>query len=111
MKQPNHLPHPQKRSVYVKDMTNRLLKTFGMPHTAGTKVGDDRVRGVSGGERKRVSLSEMLTTNAAVVCWDNSIRGLDSAVALHYLKVIKELARSTGMTNVSSESRTPLLRN
>lgn len=85
-------------------MTNRLLQTFGMPHTAGTKVGNDQVRGVSGGERKRVSLSEMLTTNAALVCYDNAIRGLDSAVALHFLKVAKELSRSTGMSNVSETS-------
>jgi ATP-binding cassette, subfamily G (WHITE), member 2, SNQ2 len=66
-----------KKSAYIKEYTDRLLATFGMPHTIGTFVGDAYVRGVSGGERKRVSLSEMLTTNAAVVCWDNSIRGLE----------------------------------
>lgn len=42
-----------------------------MPHTRNTFVGNDFVRGVSGGERKRVSLNEMLTTNAALICWDN----------------------------------------
>jgi energy-coupling factor transporter ATP-binding protein EcfA2 len=46
---------------------------------------------VSGGERKRVSLGEMLSVKAALVSWDNAVRGLDSAVALHYMKVLKGL--------------------
>ncbi|ORY63831.1 ABC-2 type transporter-domain-containing protein [Leucosporidium creatinivorum] len=90
----------RKRSDYVQDLTGRLLTAFGMPHTLNTWVGSEVVRGVSGGERKRVSLAEMLTTNAALIAWDNCVRGLDSAVALHFLKVLKELSRSTGMTNL-----------
>ena len=102
LKKPRTLPTKTKRAEYATDMTNRLLNTFGMPHTANTKVGNETVRGVSGGERKRVSLSEMLTTNAAVVCWDNSVRGLDSAVALRFIQVLRELSRSTGMANIVS---------
>ncbi|GAA5820477.1 hypothetical protein JCM11251_005643 [Rhodosporidiobolus azoricus] len=90
----------RKKSEFVEDHTNRLLNAFGMPHTRKTVVGSDVVRGVSGGERKRVSLAEVLATNAAVAAWDNCVRGLDSAVALHFLKVLKELSRSTGMTNL-----------
>jgi ABC-type branched-subunit amino acid transport system ATPase component len=58
-------------------LINALLKMFGLPHTANTLVGNEYVRGVSGGERKRVSITEMLATKATVVCWDNSTRGLD----------------------------------
>ncbi|GAA5854013.1 hypothetical protein JCM8547_008193 [Rhodosporidiobolus lusitaniae] len=97
-------PHvePVKRGHYANDLTSRLLNAFGMPHTARTKVGDAFIRGVSGGERKRVSLAEHLTTNAAISCWDNSIRGLDSAVALQYMKVLRELANSTGSSHAIS---------
>ncbi|GAA5891653.1 hypothetical protein JCM6882_006157 [Rhodosporidiobolus microsporus] len=95
-------PEPVKRKDYAKDLTSRLLDAFGMPHTARTRVGNEFIRGVSGGERKRVSLTEHLSTNAAISCWDNSVRGLDSAVALQYIKVLRELSLSTGMTNVVS---------
>ncbi|KAK4705806.1 hypothetical protein P7C70_g397, partial [Phenoliferia sp. Uapishka_3] len=91
LKKPHSLPTPTKRAAFAKDFTNRILNTFGMPHTANTLVGSETVRGVSGGERKRVSLSEILT-----------IRGLDSAVALRFLEVLKELSRSTGMANIVS---------
>ena len=40
---------------------NALLKMFGISHTKNTVVGNEFVRGVSGGERKRVSLSEAFT--------------------------------------------------
>ena len=49
-----------------------LLKMFGITHTKETPVGNEYVRGVSGGERKRVSIAETLATKSTVVCWDNS---------------------------------------
>jgi ABC-type multidrug transport system ATPase subunit len=56
-----------------------LLQSMGIEHTHDTKVGNAFVRGVSGGERKRVSIIEALTTRASVFCWDNSTRGLDAS--------------------------------
>jgi ATP-binding cassette, subfamily G (WHITE), member 2, SNQ2 len=37
-----------------------LTKMLGISHTKNTKVGSAEVRGVSGGERKRVSIAEMV---------------------------------------------------
>lgn len=56
-----------------------LLQSMGIEHTLGTKVGNEYVRGVSGGERKRVSIIETLATRGSVFCWDNSTRGLDAS--------------------------------
>lgn len=56
-----------------------LLKSMGIEHTVDTKVGNAFVRGVSGGERKRVSIIETLATRGSVYCWDNSTRGLDAS--------------------------------
>jgi ATP-binding cassette subfamily G (WHITE) protein 2 (SNQ2) len=66
-----------------------LLKIFGISHTKYTPVGDEYVRGVSGGERKRVSIAETLATKSTVVCWDNSTRGLDASTALDYAKSLR----------------------
>lgn len=66
-----------------------LLKMFGISHTKNTLVGNEYVRGVSGGERKRVSIAETLATKSSVVCWDNSTRGLDASTALDYAKSLR----------------------
>lgn len=66
-----------------------LMKMFGISHTKNTLVGNEYVRGVSGGERKRVSIAETLATKSSVVCWDNSTRGLDASTALDYAKSLR----------------------
>lgn len=47
------------------------------------------MRGVSGGERKRVSVAEMLLAGAPLAAWDNSTRGLDSATALKFVRALR----------------------
>lgn len=70
-------------------VAHALMKMFGITHTKYTLVGDEYTRGVSGGERKRVSIAETLASKSAVVCWDNSTRGLDASTALDYSKALR----------------------
>jgi ABC-type multidrug transport system ATPase subunit len=67
---------------YAKHMRDVVMAMLGLPHTINTRVGNDFIRGVSGGERKRVSIAEATLSQAPLQCWDNSTRGLDSANAL-----------------------------
>jgi len=79
---------------------NALLKIFGISHTKYTLVGDEYIRGVSGGERKRVSIAETLTAKSSVVCWDNSTRGLDSSTALDYAKSLRVMTDISNRTTL-----------
>ena len=75
-----------------------LMKMFGIGHTRHTLVGNEFVRGISGGERKRVSIAETLATKSTVVCWDNSTRGLDASTALDYansLRIMTDVSNRT----------------
>lgn len=85
---------------FSEEYTDRLLNSFGISRTRNTIVGDSFIRGVSGGERRRISLAEMMTVNPALACWDNPIRGLDSSSALEFLQLLKHMSRSNGMANV-----------
>jgi ABC-type multidrug transport system ATPase subunit len=59
---------------------HRILDVLGLTRVKDTFVGDQStVRGVSGGEKKRVTLAEMLVINVPVLCCDEISTGLDAA--------------------------------
>ncbi|PWN28796.1 hypothetical protein BDZ90DRAFT_230805 [Jaminaea rosea] len=91
------------RGAFIDLIIEVLLKMFAMTHVRNTIVGDAAVRGVSGGERKRVTLQEALATDASVMAWDNSTRGLDASTALDYarsLRVITDVGQRTTMATL-----------
>ena len=71
-------------------------RVFGMSHTMNTLVGNEYIRGVSGGERKRISIIESLATDSSVMCWDNSTRGLDASSALDYARSLRIMTDTCG---------------
>ncbi|EGX97037.1 ABC multidrug transporter, putative [Cordyceps militaris CM01] len=77
------------RVEYARYMAKVVMAAFGLSHTYNTKVGDDYIRGVSGGERKRVSIAEMLLAGSPISAWDNSTRGLDSATAFKFVQSLR----------------------
>lgn len=74
------------RDQYAEHMRDVTMAQFGLLHTMNTRVGDEYIRGVSGGERKRVSIAEVCLNGSSLQCWDNSTRGLDSATALEFIR-------------------------
>ena len=89
----------ESRKSYRQEFLRTVAKLFWIEHTLGTKVGNEMVRGVSGGEKKRVSIAEVMITRASTQCWDNSSRGLDASTALEYVESLRSL---TSMANIST---------
>lgn len=89
---PQQRPPGMTRKQYVDTMVQVVMAIFGLSHTFHTKVGDSFTRGVSGGERKRVSIAEMFLSRARIAAWDNSTRGLDAATAMQFIKSLRESA-------------------
>ncbi|GME88916.1 unnamed protein product [[Candida] boidinii] len=80
------------REQYAEHIRDVYMATYGLLHTKDTKVGNDFVRGVSGGERKRVSIAEVSLCGSKIQCWDNATRGLDAATALEFVRALKTSA-------------------
>lgn len=87
------------RQEHLEHVTRVVMAVCGLSHTYNTKVGNDFIRGVSGGERKRVSISEMMLAGAPIAAWDNSTRGLDSATALKFVQTLRLAADFGGSTH------------
>ncbi|KAG9227093.1 hypothetical protein CCMSSC00406_0008293 [Pleurotus cornucopiae] len=88
-KKRNHIIGARTREEYEKTLTEVYLALFGLRHVRDSVVGDEKLRGVSGGEKKRVSIAEAMAARALVSAWDNSTRGLDSSTALSYLMALR----------------------
>jgi ABC-type multidrug transport system ATPase subunit len=50
---------------YHKEMLHVIPEALGISHAKGTLVGNEFVRGVSGGERKRVSIGEVMAAQVS----------------------------------------------
>ncbi len=87
------------RKPFSEYMAKIVMNIFGLSHTRNTKVGNDFVRGVSGGERKRVSIAEMTLAGSPLAAWDNSTRGLDAATALEFVRSLRIASNIAGFTN------------
>ncbi|KAF2091805.1 ABC drug exporter AtrF [Saccharata proteae CBS 121410] len=89
----------ESRTDYINEFLRIVSKLFWIEHTMNTKVGNEFVRGVSGGEKKRVSIAEAMITKASTQSWDNSTKGLDASTALEYVQSLRSM---TNMAHCST---------
>lgn len=79
----------------VADATLSMMK---LDKCAETIIGDANNRGLSGGERRRVSIAQDLVSSPSLIFLDEPTSGLDSSTALSVIEVLKEMAESNGST-------------
>eukprot|EP00884_Botryococcus_braunii_P006929 jgi/Botrbrau1/16237/Bobra.0066s0023.1 len=91
LKLPQEIPLSEKRR-----RVDMILEELELTHRANTLIGEDidgTVSGVSGGERRRVSVGIGLVTDPTVIFLDEPTTGLDSDSALTLVRVLKQLAQ------------------
>ncbi|MES1920289.1 hypothetical protein MHBO_001975 [Bonamia ostreae] len=74
-----------------------IISNLGLERCRNSMVGGKEIRGVSGGERKRVCIGNELIINPSLFFLDEPTSGLDSYTALKIVKLLVNLAR-TGRT-------------
>ncbi|KAJ9247238.1 hypothetical protein DTO207G8_8210 [Paecilomyces variotii] len=104
---PRYIPGGATVNQYAAHMRDVIMAMFGISHTKNTIVGNEFIRGVSGGERKRVSIAEACLSMAPLQCWDNSTRGLDSANAIEFCKILRMQTDINGTTACVSLYQAP----
>ncbi|KAK9088854.1 hypothetical protein Scep_027936 [Stephania cephalantha] len=77
-----------------------LLKELGLDHIRSLRIGGEFTRGISGGEKRRVSIGVDLVHDPPILLIDEPTSGLDSASALHVLTLLKSMVVSQGKTVV-----------
>jgi hypothetical protein len=74
---------------------SRVLAELGLVAVAGSQVGGSSgIRGVSGGERRRVTIGMELVIDPSILVLDEPTSGLDSYTAVNLMQTLKQ-ARAT----------------
>ncbi|KAF9359832.1 hypothetical protein BGX26_011300 [Mortierella sp. AD094] len=84
------------RSMSNKDKLARVdsvMQELNLTHVKDTKVGGAVIRGISGGEKRRVTIGIELLSSPSVLLLDEPTSGLSATDALNVANAIKDLAR------------------
>ncbi|XP_071733951.1 pleiotropic drug resistance protein 1-like [Rutidosis leptorrhynchoides] len=71
-------------------VTDYTLKLLGLDICADTMVGDQMIRGISGGQKKRVTTGEMIVGPSKVLLMDEISTGLDSSTTYQIVNSLKQ---------------------
>jgi len=74
------------------DLVDALLQDMRLEKAAETIVGNARVRGISGGERRRLAIACELVTSPSAIFLDEPTSGLDSSAATSVIQTLRDLA-------------------
>lgn len=85
---PDNLTREMKRR-----RADELILKMGLKDCQDTLIGDDNVKGISGGEKRRVSICVQLLSNPDILLLDEPTSGLDSFTAGSILQVLQTLAQ------------------
>nr|QVT92318.1 ABC transporter [Salvia miltiorrhiza] len=83
-------------------ITDYALKILGLDICADIMVGDDMRRGISGGQKKRVTTGEMLVGPAKAFFMDEISTGLDSSTTFQIIKFMRQMVHIMDVTMVIS---------
>ncbi|KAJ7953284.1 ABC transporter-like protein [Quillaja saponaria] len=93
---PNSLTHDEKVQH-----AEQVITELGLSRCRNSMIGGPLFRGISGGEKKRVSIGQEMLINPSLLLLDEPTSGLDSTTAQRILNTIKRLA-SGGRTVVTT---------
>ncbi|XP_028768416.1 pleiotropic drug resistance protein 2 isoform X2 [Neltuma alba] len=83
-------------------VTDYILKILGLETCADTLVGDEMRRGISGGERKRLTTGEMLVGPAKAFFMDEISTGLDSSTTFQIVRSLGQMVHIMDVTMLIS---------
>ncbi|KAI9282778.1 ABC-2 type transporter-domain-containing protein [Sporodiniella umbellata] len=101
-KTPGRRLENQSKGEFINSVLYMLGNMLGLTKQMNTMVGNAFVRGLSGGERKRLSIAEQMTTRSSINCWDCATRGLDASSALDYVRSLRIMTDILHKTTVAT---------
>jgi len=76
------------------ERVNEAIRQVGLQKAENVLIGDDKIKGISGGEKKRLSFASEFLTNPSLLFCDEPTSGLDSFMAMSIMDLMNNLAKS-----------------
>jgi ABC-type multidrug transport system ATPase subunit len=76
-----------------------LVEAFGLRSQENTIIGTPIRKGISGGQKRRVSIASQLITGPKLIFLDEPTSGLDSAASWEVISYIRAIARRNNVLN------------
>ncbi|KAG7664640.1 uncharacterized protein J8A68_001865 [[Candida] subhashii] len=89
---------PESDHPNIPNIINQLIRRTGLVDCAETPIGSEYLKGISGGEKRRVSIAIQLLSRPKILFLDEPTSGLDSSTAETILSLLDELARDNQTT-------------
>nr|GLL26212.1 ABC transporter G family member 11-like [Ipomoea trifida] len=94
---PDSMSRAQKR-----ERAEATIREMGLQDAMNTRIGGWSVKGLSGGQKRRVSICIEILTRPKLLFLDEPTSGLDSAASYHVMNNIVKLAQQDGRTVIAS---------
>mmetsp|Transcript_50454 Transcript_50454/g.117774 ORF Transcript_50454/g.117774 Transcript_50454/m.117774 type:complete len:703 (-) Transcript_50454:140-2248(-) len=88
---PSHVSHEIREK-----RIESILRVLGLSKVADTKIGDQTVRGISGGQKRRVTLAKSFVSFAEIIFADEPTSGLSSTDAEICIKAMRYISHAAG---------------
>lgn len=75
------------------ERVEELLTSFGLREQANTLVGTPIRKGISGGQKRRLSIASILITGPKILFLDEPTSGLDSTASFEVIRYLKKVVR------------------
>lgn len=88
------------------DRIDGLLDSFGLRNQQHTLIGTPIRKGISGGQKRRVSVASQLITGPKLLFLDEPTSGLDSAASWEVVSFIRNIAKKNNVSlDINLDSR------
>lgn len=82
----------------IKNRVNDAIAMLGLENQRNTIVGNIILRGLSGGQKRRLSVGNELVAQPGILFMDELTSGLDSTAAAHVMESLSKVAKNQGCT-------------
>ena len=99
------LPPDMKKKDKIKK-AHKVIDLLGLKECSNTLIGNEMIKGISGGEKRRVCIAIQILNNPSVILLDEPTTGLDSFTSSFIMKMLSNMSKS-GRTVIATVHQPP----